>query len=503
MDGLDTHTESLANYLLDNFDITKVNQTHLWMDSAKISRKQFLDQHLKIKVLKAADCIEILDLPRSEQDSYYKKVFDTMGSWLYEEAREKYNSPDLPRAQIDRSQLIPVLDVKTNEVLLFNNHTKSISEMDYRAWERKLSKEDREVISYTMRDALLVYDPYHLETFVTVGWEGMEVLKVNTYVPPTWRLLAPPKRPECPEIIWDVLTHLFPNPLCLEFVLNWMYTALVARNETYLLLNGKKGIGKGIFETLMAAMVGREHYTVAPTSLLTTQFNAAIDRKRLIVMDEFKIGKSEHTRLKRFINKYQSIEKKGVDADKAKETYNSYVIQNNDISDNYLEWDDRRFSVPDLTDERLETVLHKDDIEWLSKELEQEDSELVKAFGYFVFNQGSSPRFHEFSIWQGQRFWGIVYNSLKEWQRFIADKIFNTGEESYAIGQLAREFGKDANLKFSHFPRNYKRVQDFLDNYLHDGEYRLGTVEKEDGEYVIKTDERWIQEEEDDQLSFL
>lgn len=490
MDG--NMQELMANYLLDHLKITRVSDRFVWQDKIKSTRKQFCDLNIKVKQLKESDCVDVLDYTRAEQDDFYKTVLDAVQGFLREEIDGKYDFADLPMVEMDRSKLIPVLDIKTDLIILFNSFTKAISEISYKAWERKIPNDEKEVINQKMRDALLEYDPYHLETFVPTTFEGMEVLKVNTYTPPQWRLEAPPEEIECPEEIEIVLSHLFPDPLCREFVLNWMYTALIGRNETYLVLNGKKGVGKGVFETLLAALVGREHYTEAPPSLLNTQFNASLDKKRLVVMDEFKVGKSEHTRLKRFINKWQSIEKKGIDADRATETYNSYVISNNDVTDMFIETDDRRFSVPDLTNELLTDVLHMDDIELLTQELEN-NGDIVKEFGYYIYEYGSSTRYDQFSTWKGPRFWDLAFNSLYEWQKFIADKIFSTGEEEYNLGTLNREFSKDVNNKFARFPRNPKKIGDFLNGYLHKGEYPLGTVEKIDGENTIVTNAKWVQ----------
>ena len=495
--------EALANYLLDNINITRITNRYVWVGKERSTRKQFSDLSIKFKVLKAANCIDALDMTRSEQDDFYGHVLDLCQQFIRDDMEAKYVGGDtLPPAELDRSLLTPLLDIRNNNIILFNSRIKGISEIDYKAWEMKIPQEEKEMVYKRMKDVILDYDPYVLETFIPVEFEGMEVLKVNTYAPPKWRLEPPPAEIECPEEIEIVLSHLFPDPLCREFVLNWMYTALIGRNETYLVLNGKKGVGKGVFETLLAALVGREHYTEAPPSILTGDFNASLDKKRLVVMDEFKVGKKEHTRLKRFINKWQSIEKKGIDADKATETYNSFVISNNDVTDMFIETDDRRFSVPDLANTPLTDVLHMEDIELLNQDLEN-NGDIVTEFGYYIYERGASKRFDQFSAWKGERFWDLAFNSLYEWQKFIADKIFSTGEEEYNLGTLNREFSKDSNNKFARFPRNPKKIGDFLNNYLHKGEYRLGTVEKVAGENTIVTDKKWHQEQDDEEESYL
>ena len=488
--------ESLADFLLDHLKITRVNRTHVWVDNKQIGRKQFIDENLTAKTLQKAQCAEVLDYRRSDQDEYFRDVLDICGTWLRDQITEKYVDKDIPEISIDRTLLVPVLDLKTDDVILFNKKTRNISEMSYKAWERKLTKEERAIVTHTMRDALLTYDPYNLDTFVPFTWEGMEVLKVNTYVPPPWRTHTEPSDVEMPDIIWDLLEHLFPTDEHLNFVLNWMYLALIRRNETYLVLNGAKGIGKGVFCQVLAALVGKEHSTEAPLSLLTTHFNSSLDRTRLIIFDEQRVGKTEHNKLKRYINKYQNIEKKGVDADRATEIYNSYVISNNDITDMYIETDDRRFSVPDMIHVNLEDVMPKESIDWLVRELEDEDSDLVREMGYYIYKYGKSVNLYEFSVLKGVRFWQLAYNSLKEWQKFLVDKIMQREETEYRIKSLGREFSKESQ-QFTRFPRNYLKVDDFLKNYRHLGSIELGTVEKSEGEWCVIPADRYFPEEVD------
>lgn len=487
--------EVLSDFLLDNYNINRVNKTHLWIDNKQIGRKKFIDEELTAKTLQKANCAEILDLRRSDQDEYFRDVLDTIGTFIYDEAKSKFYDKDIPEISIDRTALIPVLDLKTDEILLFNKKTQAISEMNFKAWERKLQKEEKGIVISTMRDALLVYDPYNLDTFVPVMWEEMEVLKVNTYVPPPWRTHTEPREVEMPEVIWDLLEHLFPTDEHLTFVLNWMYLALIRRNETYLVLNGAKGVGKGIFCQVLAALVGREHYTDAPLSLLTSHFNSALDHTRLIVFDEQRVGKSEHNKLKRYINKFQNIEKKGIDADRATEIYNSYVISNNDVGDMYIETDDRRFSVADLNTANLDEILTKNEIDVLVRELEDDSSKLVSDMGYWIYKYGQASHLHEFSVLKGLRFWDLAYNSLKEWQKFLVDKILQMDEVEYQIKSLGREFSKEAN-NFTRFPRNYSKVDDFLKNYRHKGSIELGTVEKLDGDWCVIPAERYMPAEE-------
>jgi len=490
--------ENLSNYFLDNFEMTKVNSTFVYLeDGTKYGRKQFLDENTRVADMDKANCLAIADWKRSEQDLFFKKTLDNIAQHLRYKAFDKFSDSDIPEVTINRMDLVPVLNLKDDTVVMFNKKTKAVSEVCFKAWERKLSKDERGVVGQTMRDALLVYDPYDLTTFTPMEWESMQVLKVNTYDAPPWRKLPPRNVEEMPPLIEKFLVHLFPDEKSLDYVLHWMYTAMVKRNETYLVLNGKKGAGKGIFVALLAAIVGRNHYTEAPHSLLNSQFNAALDQKRLLVFDEFKVGKPEHSRLKRYINKIQSIEKKGIDADKPSETYNNYVISNNDLSDMYLEWDDRRFSVPDLAEDQLNKSLASKDIEILARQLEDDTSEMVIEFGNWLYRYGPHPEMDEFTVLKSERYWKLVYASLSEWQKFTVDTILGKESDGYFIKDIARAFTKDNAGGFSRFPRNYQKVADLLNNYRHKGRFELGEVEKIEGEWWIIPSKRFAGDTED------
>lgn len=425
-----------------------------------------------------------------DQKSFYKEITNTLRRKHKESLEQSFNFSSLPETNLDFNGFIPLVDVKSDEMLLFNTEEKILSDLNIKTWERSVPPNLRNVCYDNLRHVVLGYDPYNLETMVPMDFEGYNVLKVNTYRPPKWRFNESPLKAKCPELIERVLKHLFPDQDCLEFIINWIYISLVERNETYLVLNGAKGVGKGVFCSILSALVGRENYAEAPFSLVTERFNAVLDNKRVVNMDEFKVGKAEHTKLKRFINKFQNIEKKGIDADSDTEIYNSYVVSNNDVSDMHIEYDDRRFSVPDLSKKPLLGSLSQKEIDSLHERLES-DEDFITQFGYWIFNYGKSGNYNSFSFWSGPLFNEMVYHSLYEWQKFILDKVISGEYEELKISSLNREFSKDSD-KYARFPRNIKKVDDFIKNYQHKGVNILGTVEKSDGSWYIMCDSHWI-----------
>lgn len=488
----------LIDHLLETYTIAKVTSANINVEGVRLSHKQFIKDYLTNKILADCDLLDVVTSSEEERETFYAKAIKKLAIEIYKEKVSKYQGDgELIDSELDRSVFIPINDLKNGETFLYSNTTKQMSDMSLKAWEKKIPKEELKYVYDNMRDAIFEYDPYNIESFVPVDFEGQQVLKVNTYRPPKWRsyLFFDPNNQflECPDFIWEVLIHLFPDEKCRKFVIHWLYTALVGRNETYLVLNGKKGIGKGVFCLLARMLVGRENFTEAPDSLLSTHFNSALDKKRIIVMDEFKVGKSEHTKLKRYINKFQNIEKKGVDADKATEIYNSYIIQNNDVTDMYIESDDRRFSVVDISSIPLTKSINKEKLDKLVKRIEEEEERLAYDFGNWIYLQGKDLELDSFSVWRGEKFFELAYSSLYEWKKFLVDKITSREESEYALKSLKREFIK-VHGKFSRFPLKNKKIEDFLNNHTIDGETTIGFMEKKDGEHFVICSEEFCPE---------
>jgi len=391
------------------------------------------------------------------------------------------------------------IDLENNVRFFYDMQRREVSSINVDAWLSLLNKDESEVLKSSMKPAKTSYEPYDITPIKTISESGGNFALINLYSPPAWRL-TPEKPAKCPPIIDRVLDHLFPFTEEREYVENWLFQALTGRNEVYLVLNGAKGIGKGVFTSLLRSLVGRQNYSEAPVALLISNFNAILDQKRVVVMDEFRVGKKEHTRLKRFANRYQNIEKKGFDATEAVETYNSYLIANNDLSDMFLEYDDRRFSVPQLTSKALTEIMGQEEIAELTQELDNEESDLIKEFGYYIFFNGENSKFNEFSVLKTKRFYDLVYASLTEWQKFIVDKVLSREAESYRVKGMAKEFSKEHPTGRT-FPRNYQKIQDFLDNYRHEGVERIGELDREGRDVYLIPAEQYRSEvvEESDQ----
>jgi len=285
---------------------------------------------------------------------------------------------------------------------------------------------------------------------------------------------------DLPEEIQKFFGHLFIDPDSLNYVLDWMYYMLTSRMEVALVLNGAKGVGKGIFGTLLKSLVGTSNYKKARVNMLDTNFNSDFMDTRLMEFDELKITKKRVNHLKLYFNDELSLEVKGVDGGVKMKNHNSFYISANGASDLYIESDDRRFSVVKVTDRSLLKVFTPGEINDLICRLSSSESDILLQTGRYILNRGTKLDYGKINPYRTDRFFELVENSLAGWQKYIIQKTAtNTPISS------VRKFYDRKKTKYP-FPESDTPVIDFLRNYRGiDGERFAEVV---DGEIIINND---------------
>lgn len=396
--------------------------------------------------------------------------------------------------------LLPFISVENaNKTLFFDKVSKQITSLDYATYSATVEKE------YKIKPmpAKIEFNPYRPEQIYLGDYLGQNCTHLNTYRKPEWQLSKKLSNEEAKKhaklspLIDDFFSHLFPNNVCKEFVYDWLHFALDSRCETYLVMNGAKGVGKNVLSNIMcASLVGKNNHKIAHKGALE-QFNVILAECRMIVFDEFKIIDDESINaLKRYANADQMIERKGIDVGQTEKTYNSYIICNNAVTDMKIEWDDRRFSVVDLTSKKLEDVWSEDKIKVLLDLIEDPTSEEMRGFGYWLLYRKPVVMTSSFSVYKGDHFYKLCYTSFPEWAKMIIDEITNkTVKNYYDEGELKMMF-KDRTNGVHRFPHMTK-VEDFIKNYKHNGEHYLGQIERDERNYYLQVNEHFVKSTED------
>lgn len=483
----------IATKLLDAYEEISINGNNqiTYGNNPRIKKsfKEFADKILKPTILD----LKLIDLLANDLNSILELVLKDIVKITNERRKE------LPVSQTDeiiKNLRFLVDPTDPNKQCVLDTRTNTLT--NYSVDSLKMYSIDKK--QFVFQRAVLEFNPYKPSQYVVnVGIDLTPAY--NLYNPPKWRTNLTLTNEEIsnlnpPVIFSEFIERLVPEDKCRNFVLDWMHHALVAKNNTYLVLNGAKGIGKNILSNdIMSKLVGEQYHVIAPESSTDSNFNSFLLDKRVIVMDEKKVPDGPAlNKLKRYINAGQSVEKKGIDSNKTVETFNSFIICNNKADEMHIEYDDRRFSVIDLTKKSLKKKKDtpdgwdKDKIESLSNMSDEEVSQL----GYWLFYR--KPKYDTDTPWIGEHFYYLCYTSCTEWQKIIVDFCISGKRESFGQRDLKKEYRIRTNSTKS--PKRQK-VQDFIDNYLHQAKFHLGELEEDSDDlengWVIKVNPELIE----------
>lgn len=477
--------EELIKNFFEKARISSKSKTKVIIDGRLLDAADFFAHCLnKYKFFETyAQTSGIWKLSDKEKIEWTRKFWQEYFS--YDRSQSVYTSDAFEGSDLNTTEFELVLDFHTGKKVVFNNKMRLISKMHPDAYLKSLSAHQRKlVLDQGVKLATFSFNPYNDFEKRLTTLEGQKVVEFNCFTPPPWRCgddgrLDPDMEGRYaggtpPKIFMEFLEHLLPNKDHRTFLLHWMHQAMFSRNETYLCLNGKKGAGKNLLCDLLGRLVGQDYYRKANERFFDEGFNSVLDRARLILLDELRVENiKQHNRLKSYINKGQNIERKGVDADRTTETFNSYINNNNDISDMLLFWDDRRFSVPDLTEIKLRDVWTQDKIDKFVEMFE--DIEFLRSVGFWIKRTCYVEEFGAFHFLAGERFWKIVFNSLSEWQKIIVEAVTSKEKAEYSIADLKQLYKRrvDANR----FPFKIQKIGDFIEDYRHRAEHKLGHLE--------------------------
>jgi hypothetical protein len=402
---------------------------------------------------------------------------------------------------------IPFISIyDANQVLFFHSRSGKIAELDWKTYTVTTDKE-RQLVPVR---AIIEFNPYRPEQiYVQDTGFGGNCTHINTYKKPEWQLARQLTQPEkdnfckLPPIIDDFFRHLFPDEVCRNFVFDWLHFAITLRCETYLVLNGAKGVGKGVLaESICKALLGKDNHKLAQPGALESQFNSILTSSRMIVFDEFKIDDDDKVnRLKRYINSEQMIEKKGVDVGKTQVTYNSFILCSNSLHDIRIAWDDRRFSVADMTTTKLDEVWSKEKINELVSQVADPESEVIRQFGYWLLYRTPHVAKDNFYAFKGSHFYRLCYATMSEWQKLIVDEITaKKHADELSEGDLRMAY-KDRTGGQGRLPQATK-IEDFLLNYKHEGKHYLGELRREGKNWSILLNDKFRSQETVEAVDF-
>lgn len=311
---------------------------------------------------------------------------------------------------------------------------------------------------------LPVYDPFREPgIYKSKTVDGFEIDCVNSYIPPIWESyegIVPDKLPRSVQKLFDQVVGETDR----KYFYHWLRTALVGRNTSYLILQGKGGVGKGTMKTIMRALVGNHNFANGKKETITGAFNGALEGIRLSVFDEFKFDMADENTLKEIPNDTISIERKHQNSTKSTKLFVSMVIMNNEKRDNYLSFDSRKFAPIMLSEHRLETIIPKEEIEEMVAKVEDTNSEtfdvaFLAQIGRWILKHGDHSDLFPQGEYRGPKFWELCHTSMPAWKRAI---IVSLGQTSPLMPKDRNEIETtlaDGTLLYSKLENMIKKQQ--------------------------------------------
>lgn len=450
-----------------------------------------------LKNLGAPDCFEEipcllpLALAVAKKAIPSEDLLEVIREYTEENKRSVPTIPDLEDEE-EENDLTPYFRTLIPTINITRNAKEKVILLDPSKGYRPVLDVDTEfyftVVGTTWRDlvcneevlkVMTVFDPYKLEyIFRKESKSGSisSIHHVNYYVPPRWRFLKAEAKFE--GFIKELIYHLFPNEDELEYVLDWMHYAIVKRNETVLCLVGSRGTGKGILiKDILGALIGNEYFEIAKQDLLIEKFNAEFKNKRLVFFDEVNIsGEKELNRFKQLANDRISMEAKGEDAETI-DNFTSMALSSNDKKEFRAEPQERRFSVPEVTEEPLLNSYSEEEIEAAVMRFKDPESVEIAEFGNWLMQR--VPKSTPQRPLKGKYYFELCRLSMKEWKLFIVEYFLDHGEIGVAIPckNLQSKFAQLLDKKDDDVPwPKSAGIEVFLGDYFHEAACRIGKL---------------------------
>lgn len=268
----------------------------------------------------------------------------------------------------------------------------------------------------------VVYLPKH--KYGLMDYQGDRVF--NNYKAPLWledtlRYNKPlPVVTQIPDLYRKFIFHLVnKDEASYEYVLDWLAISLQSRNLTYLTTIGRSGIGKGFLGRIIDALHGKQNSVMAEFSQINSQFTSLFNEKTFIYLNEVnKVSAKEYALLKMQNEEERKSEQKGVDAETVENFANIYISSNN-MDAIKLDADDRRFSIVNLTETKLQEALTQAEIVALAPKRDEMFPHFAEL-GYYLM-QRQYDRKWAVEVFKSEQTIRIKDAAAYDWEKWIIE----------------------------------------------------------------------------------
>lgn len=501
---------SFIHYFENNYTLSSVGQDKLKLNATTFTARQFVNKFKKevkaiqdeIGLLEYSTMVDHIQKKRkldmdSAVEALAEKVFEVKCLDLSKKKKKSVTVASESKIidhRFNWSGHIPLLDVKTTQAVMFNDVEKKVNHrVSYKSWEKWVKcqhSDDRKYLLQSVTPCVVYYDPYKVEDVYYQDFAGQkDILHVNAHNMPEWRK-EEIEDPILPKMFKELMTHLFPKKTCQEYVIHWIYYALTNRNQTYLFLHGDQGIGKNTLAAVIERLVGSDNYNSVGPEFFEDRFNDPLRYKRVVLFDECVITSDNLSTIKYMTNSKLSIQGKGEDP-VTLENHCSYMIFNNLDRINRVTADDRRYSVPILTDT---AIGNKYGQEWLDEfyyKLDN-DEKFISQIGWWILKKGFTNKFTPTKPYLTSFFYDIVEKGMTEWQRKVISLIEGREYKEIDLEDL------DAILGLS---VGRVKIKTFLDSHRdREGDQMAELIQRKSKRFIVPKEKYAPEVQEEEEL---
>jgi len=308
----------------------------------------------------------------------------------------------------------------------------------FEAWKDSVDEEQFAML-YKERDhAIIAFNPSEglsWDEEITTSTGPKEYKHYNTYNPPLYTYAEPVTEfPLSEEYVRPFFELFLPNDDERLYVIHWLHTLMSRKCEDILVLIGTQGNGKNTLMQLATVLAGRENTIIGGKSFAKEKFNSEVMKRKLVNLDEFAIKGIAKESLKSFANDFITVEAKGQDPVQVR-NHCSFIVANNSMRSTELEFKDRRFTCPRLSDKDLILEWGKEKIGRFKEIMDSKEFKI--EFPYWLMNevetqQISFPRQLNYIT---PHFYALVEAAkpiwFKEFKRQLLYKEFVTAQDIY------------------------------------------------------------------------
>lgn len=418
---------------------------------------------------------------------------------------EQENMTDRQRQLNDR--FILCRDTMTNDFVLFDKVKRRIP--DWICSEAYLDVLPGKIAGHKAKFAplaRLVFDAYDSKPFKKEDRDGIEIMRLNAYVPPLWQVKypdAPKGSDEPPELFTRFLDNLVPDAKEQKIVVDWVANALTRRNQSYLSLRGMRGNGKTLFMKLIMAVIG--HYYFAKDGITKDGFNADLKDKRIVgIDDDTFIGSYQGHRLrKQLTNTSVTYNAKFKQTTKSERQYASYIIASNDEDPFYVTHEERKIVCVALTESNAIDFLteeERDFIDELPKEIEadatKKDLKFLAHLGHYLLNyaKNNEDMFSPNAQYGGGAFWDDVVKSLSLMSRIAVEKALSGEFEEVSYDELLIEFDEHKSMGGREVKKRFPALAKELMRFRYGEGNRKVFAGADPNDLMFKVDPYWVKD---------